>query len=247
MKPSYDLDKIRYSIDAQTFKRAIVLYNSSKVTRFKSEPDGFSAVVLGGDAYSVYVSAHHFDQGLCDCYLGKNDTLCKHMVAVALRAVSGGRKISDKQAAVSIGPACSGRLGTLEKSALNEIKGAITAAMRCIKPYNGPSRIWFTYQSSLHEGCGRLATIVSSLPVSEASARILIDVLLRLDRKLCESGVDDSDGTVGGFMMDVVTVLLEFVKLDPPCSQSFHSVIGRRTCFEWEETLVRYLDEMPLH
>lgn len=107
--------------------------------------------------------------------------------------------------------------------------------MRYIKPYTGPSRTWFLYQNSLSEGCDRLGGIVSELPVDVRTAKLIVDMLLRLDDKLCSGGVDDSDGTVGLFIEDTVQVLKEFVRLDPACVKSFSVLRDRETCFGWEE------------
>lgn len=111
--------------------------------------------------------------------------------------------------------------------------------MKYIKSYNGPSRIWFSYQGSLSEGCNRLSKIISGLPVSEQTARLLVDVLLRLDKKLGYSGVDDSDGTVGGFVEETVRVLEEYAKLDSSCINAFRGLRGRETSFDWGEPLVK--------
>src|SRR3989344_2021165 len=122
------------------------------------------------------------------------------MVAVAIYAVMGGKPLNEEDKRLVSMVACNGRPGELSKEELAAVKKEITGAMKYIKPYNGPSRIWFSYQSSLSEGCNRLSKIVSELPVSEQTAKLLVDLLLRLDNKLCRGGVDDSDGTVGGFL-----------------------------------------------
>ncbi len=118
--------------------------------------------------------------------------------------------------------------------------------MRYIKAYTGPSRIWFAYQNSLDEGCARLSKLVSELPVSEQAARLLISTLLRLDKRLCQGGVDDSNGTVGGFMYKVVDILEEYAKLDPACIKAFGKLCSQSTCFGWEEPLVRIFDEQDV-
>ena len=115
--------------------------------------------------------------------------------------------------------------------------------MKYIKPYNGPSRLWFSYQNSLTEGCNRLAKIVSELPVDQQTANILVDLLLRLDKKLTMGGVDDSDGTVGCFIEETVQVLKEYVELDSSCVVPFKKLIGRETCFGWEESLLKIIDK----
>ena len=239
MVRQYDLDKIKFSTDAPTFERAVGLYEGGKVTRFKEYAWGCVAVVLGTKPYRVSVSARQYDRGGCDCYLGQNDTLCKHMVAVAIYAVKGGEKLSEEDKQQVVGPQCSGKNGELTKEQLKDIGAEITAAMRYVKAYIGPSKFWFSYQNSLSEGCTRLAKIVSDLPVSEQTAGLLVDMLLRLDKKLCTGGVDDSEGAVGGFIEETVDVLEKFAKLDPDCIKAFGKLRGRETCFGWEERLVK--------
>ena len=242
MLPKYDLDKIKFATDGPTFEKAVDLYEKGKVTQLKEELNGFFAIVLGTKPYKVYVDNRHYDQGDCECYLGQNDTLCKHMVAVAIRAVTRGKPLTDEDKKLVNQPTSSGQLGELSKGELSAVKKSITGAMRYIKPYDGPSRIWFAYQRSLQEGCNRLSALVSELPVSKQTAVLLIDMLLRLDKKLCGSGVDDSDGTVGGFMEGVVLILEEYARLDPTCIKTFEKLCGRETCFEWEEPLMNIVD-----
>ena len=244
MTPVYDLDKIKFATDEATFKRAVGLYESGKVTEVEELGGYYSAVVLGTEPYRVSVSARNYKHGHCTCYLGQKDTLCKHMVALALYTVMDGKPLSDKDKQLSHHVECSKRCGTLSKEELAAVKKAITESMRYIKPYRGPSRTWFANQDSLREGCNRLSVIVSVLPVNKQSAEILVKLLLRLDRKLCVGGVDDSNGIVGGFMTSVVEMLEEYVKIDPDCINAFKSLIGIGiTCFQWEEPLVRIWDE----
>lgn len=238
MRPKYDLEKIKFATDGPTFEKAVDLYESGKVTQFKEGTGSYSAIVRGSKPYRVSVEARRYDYGHCECYLGQNDTLCKHMVAVAIRAVTGGKPLTDEDKRQVSQVTCSGRLGELSKGELLSVKKEITGAMRHIKSYEGPSRTWFVYQNSLSEGCNRLSKIVSELPVSEQTARLLVDMLLRLDDKLCRSGVDDSDGTVGGFIEEAAQTLKEYAKLDPSCVKVFYELKGKETCFGWEEPLL---------
>lgn len=242
MKPAFDLNKIKFATDEPTFERAVDLYEGGKVKSFTPGEFGFSARVIGSEKspYEVFVSAKHYDEATCNCYLGRNNTLCKHMVAVAIYAVLRGRKLTVEEKQQVNNPICSGRLGKLSEEELKITKAAINAALYYIKPYKGPSRIWFSYQDSLMEGCNRLANIVSKLPVSEQTAKLLIDLLLRLDRKLSVGGVDDSDGTVGEFIEGAVETLKEYARLDPNCVEAFQKLKGRETCFGWEEPLLNY-------
>jgi hypothetical protein len=243
-RPRFTLDKIKFSCDPATFERAVHLYESGKVTQFEENITSYSAMVLGTHPYRVSVEARRYDYGHCECYLGQRDTLCKHMVAVALYAVKDGRPLTDEDKQQHTDVVCSGRTGELSKTELASVKRSIAAAMRYIKPYNGPSRIWFAYQGSLAEGCARLTKIVSDLPVSVQTAVLLVDMLLRLDDKLCRSGVDDSDGTVGGFIEGVVIMLQEYARLDSACKKAFHKLENRDTCFGWEESLVKLVKSL---
>lgn len=241
---AYDLDKIKFATDRPTFEKAVGIYETGGVKDLKDTGFGFAARVRGsgGNFYQVYVSAKDYDAGGCDCYLGQNETLCKHMVAVAIGAVKSGQQLTGDDKKLVDSPKSSGRLGQLEKRELTEVKAKITSALRYVKPYNGPSRIWFQYQNSLSEGCNRLAKIVSELPVSRQTAELLVDTLLRLERKI-SGGVDDSDGTVGGFMEEVVIMLKDYVKHDAECLKTFCVLENKETSFGWEEPLVEMFNE----
>lgn len=238
MIPDYDLDKIKFATDRPTFERAVALYEDGKVTQFEEGIRSYSAVVEGSKPYQVFIEARRYDYGHCTCYLGQNDTLCKHMVALALYAVSGGKPLSEKDKKLVYSPTCSGKLGILSSEELSVVKKSITDAMRYIKGYNGPSRTWFAYQNSLQEGCNRLSAVVSDLPVSEQTSQLLVDLLLRLDRKLISGGVDDSDGEVGGFMYETVEVLKTYAQLEPLCALTFQKLQGKETCFDWQKPLL---------
>jgi len=242
MPPSYTLEKIKFATDPQTFERAVELYESGKVTKFKEGIRSYSAIVLGSKPYHVFGEARRFDYGNCDCYVGQNDELCKHLVALAIYAVLRGKKLKSEDKEVITGPECSEKIGELTKDDLSSVKNTITGAIRYIKAYSGPSRTWFAYQNSLNEGCSRLSKIITDLPVSPQTTKILIDLLLRLDGKLCRGGVDDSNGTVGGFMEEVVEVLKEYARLDPTCVKAFKKLTDKETCFGWEAPLVEILD-----
>ncbi|MBU0974875.1 hypothetical protein KKD03_04200 [Patescibacteria group bacterium] len=55
-------------------------------------------------------------------------------------------------------------------------------------------------------------------------------------------GVDDSDGTVGGFIEELVGVLFDFVRLDARCLKSIEKLQNQSTCFDWEEPLLELLE-----
>lgn len=245
MIPRYDLDKIKFATDGPTFEKAAAIYESGGVKNYGGDGLGCSAKVRGsgGNFYEVFVSARHYDMGSCNCYLGQNETLCKHMVALALYAVKRGDPLTDEDKRQVTQATCSGRFGEISEEELSAVKKEISEAMKYIKSYSGPSKIWFAYQDSLSEGCARLSKIVSELPVSGQTAKLLVDLLLRLDKKI-SCGVDDSDGTVGGFIEEVVLTLMEYAKLDKSCVITFKTLVRRETMFGWEEPLVKLLDEL---
>ncbi|VVB64814.1 Uncharacterised protein [uncultured archaeon] len=244
MHVNYDLNKIKFATDEATFTRAVGLYEGGKVAEVETLGGYYSAVVKGTEPYRVSVSARSFKQGHCTCYLGQKDTLCKHMVALALHAVMDGKPLNEKDKQVGRKVECSKRCEPLSEEELMLAKMHITAAMKHVKPYRGPSRTWFANQDSLQEGCNMLSAIVSDLPVNKQSAEILVKLLLRLDRKLRVGGVDDSNGIVGGFMTQVVEMLEEYVRINPGCIDTFKLLVGIGiTCFQWEEPLVRIWDE----
>jgi len=241
MLPIYDINKIKFSTDRATFEKAVALYENGRVTQLEESMGGFSAIVLGSKPYHVFVDMRYHDRGCCDCYLGQNDTLCKHMVAVAIHAAMMGQPLGDTDKKYISCAQCSGRLQELNKEELATIKKSITGAMRYIKPYDGPSKTWFAYQNSLAEGCNRLSAIISDLPINKKTTTLLVDMLLRLDKKLCQGGVDDSDGTVGNFIYETVNVLKEYIRLSPSYVTAFDALKNRETCFGWEEPLLELM------
>ena len=236
----FTLDKIKFATDSPTLEKAIKLYEDGKVTQVEEGIRSYTAVVIGTKPYRVSVEARRYDYGHCTCYLGQKGTLCKHMVAFAIYVVKDGKPLTDSDKKIVQNPTCSGRLGNLTNKELSSTKKAINGTLRYIKPYNGPSRIWFSYQNSLSEGCNRLSAIISDLPVSAQTTKLLVNLLLRLDKKLSTGGVDDSDGTVGNFIEEVVAVLQKYAKLDPSCIKAFEILKNRETCFGWEQPLLNY-------
>ncbi|MCX6736983.1 MAG: hypothetical protein NTW73_02800 [Candidatus Parcubacteria bacterium] len=243
MPPRYNLDKIKFGTDPSTYEKAIALCEDKKITQFKKEFKSFSAIVLGTKPYKVYVSEKHYDRGNCECYLGQNEVLCKHMVAVAIYAVLGGEELSQDDKKIIAEPMCTKILGELTEGELTLIKQTIASALRYIKAYYGPSRNWLAYQDSLQEGCLRLSQITSDLPVSLQTTKLLVDMLLRLDVKLQRGGVDDSDGTICEFVENIVRVLQEYAEFDSSCLIAFKKLKNKQTCFGWEEPLVKLISK----
>src|SRR3989344_2442508 len=92
-RPSYNIDKIKFATDEATYKRAIKLYEDGKIQNFQDTGYTYTAIVIGSNPYDVFVSDRNYDQGNCTCYLGQNETLCTHMVAVAICAALAGKTL----------------------------------------------------------------------------------------------------------------------------------------------------------
>ncbi len=241
MNPDYDLDKIKFSIDKPIFDRAVELYETGKIKNFKKDYGGYSAVVIGTQPYEVSVSNKNYDCGNCDCYLGQKGVLCKHMISVAICAVTGDKELNKIDKELISSPECSNKLGEMSEEDFAEVKKTIATSIKYIKAYQGPSKTWFSYQNSLTEGVRRLSDVVSKLPISLQSAELLVSMLLRLDKKLCVGGVDDSNGIIGGFIDEIVDILKDYAKLDPKCIKAFKKLRNQETCFSWEESLLKLL------
>lgn len=239
MSPQYDLEKIKFGIDDRTWSKALGLYESGKIKNFKDREFTWTADVYGTQLYKVVVSKKRYTDGDCTCYLGQNETLCKHMIAAAIYGFKKGLTLTKEEKSQHNEIKFSGKIGEITKDQLSLFKAEISGAMRYIKAYYGPSGNWFAYQDSLTEGCNRLASVFSILPASPQTTNLIIKMLFRLDKKLTTGGVDDSDGTVGDFIEETVNLLISFAKTDPQCIKEFEILDGKKTSFGWEEQLLK--------
>ncbi|MBF8250113.1 MAG: SWIM-type protein [Candidatus Levybacteria bacterium] len=240
MNPQYNLEKIKFGTDAGSWIRAINLYENGKIKNFQDAELNWIANVQGTNLYKVIVSKKGYTDGDCSCYLGQNDTLCKHMVAVAIYGLKKGLPLTEAEKVQHNEIKFNGKIGEINQANLILTKAAINFAMRYIKAYRGPSKIWFTYQDNLTEGCNRLAAIFSTFPAGRLTTNLAIKTLLKLDKKLTAGGVDDSDGIIGGFIEESVNLLIEFAKINPECAKEFELLREQETCSGWEEPLLNF-------
>lgn len=91
-KPKFSLQDIKYATDDAIFGRANKLFELGKVKNIKENPRDYSATVQGTSPYKVSLSKKDVLMSDCTCYMGKNDLLCKHVLALALAVLklSGG-------------------------------------------------------------------------------------------------------------------------------------------------------------
>ena len=191
--PIFTIDDVRYSEGQTTYARARELFDHGKVTNFEFTAYGYLAVVRGTNDYIVSLSSKALELADCTCYMGQTDQLCKHVLAVALVALSRQGCKTDEAA----------RILTTEEAKLR-----IRAGLKKIRAYSGPSKIWFSYQRQLSVGAGIIVATVKQLPPTPDNAILIWKTVLRLSKKLSTGGVDDSDGSVGnGCGLELIATL----------------------------------------
>ncbi len=236
-EPKWTIEEIMYSSTEASYNKVVNLYHDKKVKDFVEDEYGYSATVIGTHPYDVTIRNNYFDEGSCSCYLGQRDILCKHMLAVAIFALYRGEKIPEEEGEFYPWPVCSNIVDELSDEEFKSVKVEIAKAMRYIKPYQGPSRIWFQYQEDLDQAYNRFSDIFSKLPVSHQTANLVVKTLIKIDKKLFD-GVDDSNGTIGSIIQRSVEMLIEYAKLDPKVIKAFKQLVKYESTFDWEEDLV---------
>lgn len=225
LEPKFTYRDVRYSVDDAMFARALKLFTDKKIADFGYDKAGYSARVIGTQTYRVHVSQKAVDYGMCDCYMGQNDTLCKHMVAVALEVLYRTGRIDSEG-------------GTYESlpSNIEERKLLLTAGLRKIAAYSGPSSTWNAYQGKLDFGAAIIRESIQGIEPSVENAKFLWDIVKRLDRKLA-GGVDDSNGTVWPVAFEAARLLATWGKDNP----ELHALATR---FAKTKTSVGFHDEL---
>ncbi len=233
--PQYTIADIQLGVGDHEFNKGLNLYNDGVVNHIKKDFSGYSAIVSGTHDYIVNVSLTSYDRGNCNCYLGQKDELCKHMIALAIALVYKYRP-NDlemiKQPLDQI--VCSGDIRDITKDEIVEIKKGISIGVSLIKSYTGPSSKWFHYQDSLIKGSRLISLALSRLPVCKKSVDICINTLKKLDKKLLTGGVDDSDGTIGDLMFQIVEVLNLFVSFKNDLKEYIKDTLPKGEVFDWE-------------
>lgn len=234
--PKFTVSDIQLGVGDHEFKKAFALYEKGAVSNIKKDFLGYSAIVSGTHEYIVNVSSDSYDRGDCNCYIGQNDELCKHMLALAIALVYKYRPADVETINQPLDQAvCSGEIRDITKDEIKNIKVEISKGISHIKSYNGPSSKWFQYQDGLNKGSRLILLALSQLPVCEKSVTICIDLLKRLDKKLLNGGIDDSDGTVGNLMSQIVEVLNMFADSDNKFREYIKVKLPKGEVFDWEK------------
>ncbi len=227
--PVFTIRDIQYSVDESMFLKAEGLFKQRKVGKISETPHGYMATVQGTSLYAVSLSRRHIDQGYCDCYMGQNDELCKHMLALGIAVLHLSGKVED---AVGVSP-----------DNLDAAKQLVAKGMRKIKTYDGPSKIWFSYQRELDVGAACIVEGVQGLPPTKEHAKYLWSLVLKLSNKLAYDAIDDSNGTVGNCISTMVAQCGRYAKEKPELTSLMREFAKDDTGFGFEEELEKMLEE----
>jgi hypothetical protein len=121
-------------------------------------------------------------------------------------------------------------------SNLEERKVLLTAGLRKITAYEGPSNTWFAYQTKLDIGAAMIYESMQGIEPSVENAKFLWDIVKRVDRKIT-GGVDDSNGTVWPVASEAVRLLVAWGK----SSLELHALMIR---FAKTKTAAGFHDEL---
>ena len=230
IEPKFSYSDVKFAEDESIFSRAKNLYRSGRVKDLIVLADGYQAVVMGTSPYRVRLSSKRIDYADCDCYMGQNDQLCKHVLALALAVLAecGGVTFDGEPTA---------------RFAVHSVdaRDHIAAGLRYIRSYDGPSRIWFEYQRKLDIAAGMITEGVEALETTKDNAKYLWRLVLKLSKKLSDGGVDDSNGTIGGAIFTVMERLVAMAAADPAIYKWAIANCHEDTGFEFERELLEML------
>jgi hypothetical protein len=223
--PKFDIHDIKYVTDNAIFLRAEELCKKGKVKLEYFDDRIYTATVVGSQSYEVTLSTKNLEHGDCSCYMGQNDQFCKHLLAVALTVVN----LTKPPTEMSLSEA--------------EAKLQIIAGMRKFTSYNGPSRIWFSYQRKLAIGAGMVEEALPFIETNKENVTYLWKLVLKLSLKLSHTGVDDSDGTVGNCIGAILFRISEMAKANDNIKQYVISHCINDTGFGFEDDLRLLVNE----
>ncbi len=227
-EPKFTFDDVKYAESPAMYKRALDLYQSGKVQTISEESHGYSTTVEGTEPYKVTLSRKEIDHCDCSCYMGERGLLCKHVLALAIAVLHASGKMTETKS------------NTDAPEDLKTVKQLVNDGMRKLRPYTGPSRIWFSYTRKLSTGAEMINHAVSGLLPSKENARYLWDLVKRIDKKLV-NGIDDSDGAVGNCARIIIEQLAAYVKELPELESTIRKYSDQKTNFDFEKDLFECL------
>ncbi len=243
----FTLKDLAMENDESTYQKAFLLYKANSIKGYKEDDYSISAKVQGTKTYETHIKKTDYEKGNCTCYMGQNNYICKHMLALAIYHIlkhDPNQKIEETIINTEEAINVVHQIRELSEEDKLLWKDSIKKAFTYIKGYTGTSKTWFAYQNKLDAGARTIRHAASILPLCHQSAILLISLALRLDKKLSTGGIDDSNGTIGISIEYIVETLINFTWEDKTISKEFKKLNDQNTCFDWEEPLLRiYKDE----
>lgn len=190
--PHFTRHDILYATDELIVARARDLFLKGKVELLSCHERGYFAVVSGTKPYHVSLSTKRVDMGTCDCYMGKRDEFCKHLLALAWYVL------------IKANPDAAKPPQLTEK----EAKKQIVAGTRKFTGFGGGSREWWSYQQKLDIGAGMIEEALLHLPNEKRTITYLWNLVVKLCTKI-QHGVDDSNGTCGECITTILHKITE--------------------------------------
>ncbi len=225
-QPKWSIRNLEYAVSDRIFLRGKNLFQSGKVVEIREFPSFYSGIVQSTHDYQVSISEKEVDLAECNCYMGENGEFCKHIIALGLAVLKKSGKNNKREIPRS----------------LEEVKLMVSKGLRKIKPYTGPSSIWFKYQRQLDIGSFEIEEAISVLKPSVENAKYLWKLVLKLSKKLSEGGIDDSDGRVGSCISLIVEKCGSFGKQDESLIPLLRKFAKDDTGFGFEEELSDMLE-----
>lgn len=233
--PSYSISDIRLSLGDKEYRKWLDLYIAGKIQEIHETIHGWSALVQGTSLYRVSVWVCHWDGGSCSCYIGQRDDVCKHLIALAIAITKMYGKWDDIYEDMELDTAyCSWEIRDITDDERVTINTAIRKAMSHICSYDGPSSTWFAYQDHLRQGSRMLLMALSDLPICHESVDICCKTLSKIDIRLCEWWVDDSDGVVWDCMDQIMEVLCLMSDIYPPIVPYILKILPEWQTWDWD-------------
>lgn len=232
--PKFTYDDAKFAADGGIFSRAVRLFADGKVRSFRElGGNGYEAIVQSTEPYHVRLNSKRVDYADCTCYMGQNDELCKHMLALALYVLHEAGQVD-----ASGNPIGSAKLES------GDARDHIAAALKKIRSYDGPSRIWFEYQRKLDTAAGMIETAVPLLDPTLDNTKYLWKLVLKLSKKLSDGGVDDSNGTIGNAIIFVIERITDMAHTSSDILKWAQQNCTDDTGFYFEEDLQQRLGHL---
>ncbi len=228
--PRFAHARLKILLSEASYKKAFKLFELGAVQGLEFYGSvAYASVLSAKNKYESSISLKDFFAADCDCYAGQEGRYCKHVVALGLALLD---KLGVRDECENI-------------KNLSDFKSLARSAIALIKPYLGPSRVWFQYQMKLELASYIIRSAVQNLPPDKDNAKYLWDFALRLSKKLYEGVVDDSNGFVGDAVYAIIERLADFAAQD----EELYDLIKRfdgYTGFGFEDRLKERLANIKL-